>query len=89
MLKQISKFAPMSVDLAKAIESDQAVINEDGTYDYIDGNDNEDVIDATVETPNVDENGVVKEEPKAEQVEPNTAPADKPEKDDLADELNN
>lgn len=89
MLKQISKFAPMSVDLAKAIESDQAVINEDGTYDYIDGNDNEDVIDANVESPIADENGIVKEEPKAEQVEPNTAPADKPEKDDLADELNN
>lgn len=81
MLKQISKFAPMSVDLVKAIESDQAVINEDGTYNYIDGNDNEDIIEAA---PKVDENGVVVEaeaEPVKEEVPPKQG-------DDLAEELN-
>ena len=81
MLKQISKFAPMSVDLVKAIESDQAVINEDGTYNYIDGNDNEDIIEVA---PKVDENGVVVEaetEPVKEEVPPKQG-------DDLADELN-
>lgn len=81
MLKQISKFAPMSVDLVKAIESDQAVINEDGTYNYIDGNDNEDIVEAATK---VDENGVVIEaetEPVKEEVPPKQG-------DDLADELN-
>lgn len=33
----ISKWGPMSVDMQKAVESDQAVIREDGTPDYIDG----------------------------------------------------
>lgn len=81
MLKQISKFAPMSVDLVKAIESDQAVINEDGTYNYIDGNDNEDIIEAATK---VDENGVVIEaetDSVKEEVTPKKG-------DDLADELN-
>lgn len=81
MLKQISKFAPMSVDLVKAIESDQAVINEDGTYEYIDGNDNEDIVESATK---VDDNGVV--------IEAETTPVkeDVPPKqgDDLADELN-
>ena len=77
MLKQISKFAPMSVDLVKAIESDQAVINEDGSYNYIDGNDSEDIIEAA---PKVDENGVVEAE---------TTPVEEaPKGDDLAEELN-
>lgn len=82
MLKQISKFAPMSVDLVKAIESDQAVINEDGSYNYIDGNDNEEVIEPR---PAVDENGVVIEA----KVEPKEEPEKVPAKgDDLAEELN-
>ena len=81
MLKQISKFAPMSVDLVKAIESDQAVINEDGTYNYIDGNDNEDIVEAATK---VDENGVVIE------AETDSVKEEVPPKkgDDLADELN-
>lgn len=81
MLKQISKFAPMSVDLVKAIESDQAVINEDGTYNYIDGNDNEDIVEAATK---VDENGVVIEA-ETDSVKEEVTPK---QGDDLADELN-
>lgn len=37
MLRQlISKWAIMSIDMASAIDSDMAVINEDGTKDYVD-----------------------------------------------------
>lgn len=43
MLRQlISKWGIMSIDMASAIDSDMAVINEDGTKDYVDN-------DATVE----------------------------------------
>ena len=43
MLRQlISKWGIMSVDLTmqKALESDMAVINDNGTYDYVDNNSN-------------------------------------------------
>ena len=48
MLKQISKFAPMSVDspLAHALEVDQAVIEDDGTITYVDNDNDGIVIDA-------------------------------------------
>lgn len=81
MLKQISKFAPMSVELVKAIESDQAVINEDGTYNYVDGNDNEEAIDVKP----ADDNGEVSEPVKEEVKEPSK----EVKVDILADELNN
>jgi recombination protein RecT len=47
MLRQlISKWGVMSIEMQSAIDSDMAVINEDGTKDYVD---NElDVIDAEV-----------------------------------------
>lgn len=81
MLKQISKFAPMSVDLVRAIESDQAVINEDGTYNYVDGNDNEEAIDVKP----ADDNGEVSEPVKEEVKES----SNEVKVDVLADELNN
>ena len=81
MLKQISKFAPMIVDLVRAIESDQAVINEDGTYNYVDGNDNEEAIDVKP----ADDNGEVSEPVKEEVKEPSK----EVKVDVLADELNN
>lgn len=77
MLKQISKFAPMSVDLIRAIETDQAVINEDGTLNYIDGNDNDDVLKDV---------GVVADESGVMEVKPEPKKADAPKS--LADELN-
>lgn len=46
MLRQlISKWGIMSIDLTmqKALESDMAVVNENGTYDYIDNNDIDDM----------------------------------------------
>lgn len=95
MLKQISKFAPMSVDLIRAIETDQAVIHEDGTLDYVDGNDNAEVIKEPVVV--VDNDGVVEQvptpEPKSEtktekKVEP-PVEGQKPEgKPDIVDLLN-
>ena len=56
MLKQISKFAPMSIDLIRAIETDQAVIGEDGSLSYVDGNDNADPV---ASKPTIDNDGVV------------------------------
>ncbi len=53
MLRQlISKWGIMSIDLTmqKALESDMAVINENGTYDYIDNNDIEDMNENITET---------------------------------------
>lgn len=35
----ISKYAPMSVEIQKAITSDQAIIKEDGSYTYVDNSD--------------------------------------------------
>lgn len=37
----LNRYAPLSVDLQKAFQSDQAVIKEDGTYEYVDNSDNE------------------------------------------------
>ena len=38
----LSRYAPLSVEMVKAIQSDQAVINEDGTFDYVDNPNNDD-----------------------------------------------
>lgn len=32
----LKRFAPMSIEMQKAILADQAVVNEDGTYEYVD-----------------------------------------------------
>lgn len=48
MLRQlISKWGIMSIDLQNAFEGDMAVINEDGSRDYVE-NDEAEIIDATV-----------------------------------------
>lgn len=42
VLKQlISKWGVMSIELQKAVQSDQAVIKEDGSFDYVDNPENE------------------------------------------------
>lgn len=54
MLRQlISKWGIMSVDLTmqKALESDMAVINDNGTYDYIDNTDAEPIVVQNEEQP--------------------------------------
>ena len=62
MLRQlISKWGIMSIDMASAIDADMAVINEDGTKDYVDND--PDVIDmeqsseAAPEAPAANEEG--------------------------------
>lgn len=66
MLRQlISKWGIMSIDMQTAYESDMAVINEDGSKDYVDGIDNDEVIDITP-TP--------ADEPKTEVVQPTVEP---------------
>lgn len=58
MLRQlISKWGIMSVDLTiqKALESDMAVINENGTYDYIDNADIQEPIEVQNEEPPVEQ----------------------------------
>ena len=58
MLRQlISKWGIMSVDLTmqKALESDMAVINDNGTYDYIDNSDAEPIVINNEEQPVQDE----------------------------------
>ena len=43
MLRQlISKWGIMSIEMQKALDSDMAVVNEDGTVDYIDSDYEED-----------------------------------------------
>lgn len=64
MLRQlISKWGIMSVDLTmqKALESDMAVINDNGTYDYVDNNSNvedEPIPVKTVESENTIDNNI-------------------------------
>ena len=49
MLRQlISKWGIMSIEMQNAIDSDMAVINEDGTKDYVDNEPDADVIEAEV-----------------------------------------
>ena len=60
MLRQLlSKWGIMSIDMQTAYESDMEVINEDCSKDYVDGIDNDEVIDITPT-----------DEPKAEVVQP-------------------
>ncbi|MFA6359030.1 MAG: recombinase RecT [Candidatus Omnitrophota bacterium] len=55
-IKQLlSKFGVLSIDMQRAIESDQAVIKEDGTPEYVD-NPSGEIIDAEA-VPAVDEKG--------------------------------
>lgn len=64
MLRQlISKWGIMSVDLTmqKALDSDMAVINDNGTYDYVDNNSNvedEPIPVETVESENTIDNNI-------------------------------
>lgn len=72
MLRQlISKWGIMSIDLTmqKALESDMAVINDNGTYDYVDNNEMVNVI----ETENQEQSVAVKQE----ETEPNKVETEK------------
>lgn len=62
MLRQlISKWGIMSIDLTmqKALESDMAVINDNGTYDYVDNNE---MVNEVIETENREQPVEVKQE---------------------------
>lgn len=62
MLRQlISKWGIMSIDLTmqKALESDMAVINDNGTYDYVDNNE---MVNEVIETENRGQPVEVKQE---------------------------
>jgi recombination protein RecT len=74
MLRQlISKWGIMSIDMQKAVESDQAVINEDGSKSYVDN---------TPDTPiDAEMTEVPAEEPKATE---NPTPSSE---NDVANEL--
>lgn len=53
VLKQlITKYGVMTTELQTAIEADQAVINENGKYDYVDNVDEEDELNETVVVQN-------------------------------------
>ena len=57
VLKQLlSKFAPLSVEMITAIQSDQAVIKEDGKYEYVDN------LKEETPTPQIEENTTENEE---------------------------
>ena len=61
MLRQlISKWGIMSIDLTmqKALESDMAVINDNGTYDYVDNNE---MVNEVIETENQEQPVEVKQ----------------------------
>ena len=61
MLRQlISKWGIMSIEMQKALDSDMAVVNEDGTVDYIDSDYEEDNSSpSNVETPSENDTTVV------------------------------
>ena len=49
MLRQlISKWGIMSIELQNAFEGDMAVINEDGSKDYVETENAPEIIDATI-----------------------------------------
>lgn len=48
----LSRYAPLSVEMQRAIQTDQSVINEDGTLEYVDN-------------PNLDEPIQIEEQPKS------------------------
>lgn len=76
MLRQlISKWGIMSIDMVTALDADMAVINEDGSKDYIE---TEEIIDTTAEE-------VKTEQPQEEAKE--EAPAEQPANDDVASAL--
>lgn len=76
MLRQlISKWGIMSIDMVTALDADMAVINEDGTKDYIE---TEEIIETTAEE-------VKSEQPQEEAKE--EAPAEQPANDDVASAL--
>ena len=64
--KLLNTYAPLSTDLQKTIQADQAVIKEDGTYDYVDNGDDEVEEKKTSVSnsilPQADDNGEVLEE---------------------------
>lgn len=69
MLRQlISKWGIMSIDLTmqKALESDMAVINDNGTYDYVDNNELE-----TIEVENTEQEKTEEKEIEPTHIEPN------------------
>ena len=39
----LNRYAPLSVELQKAVAADQSVINQDGSYSYVDNTDAADV----------------------------------------------
>lgn len=52
MLRQlISKWGIMSVEMQKAVENDMAVVNTDGTHEYVENEVAEEVIEATAQEP--------------------------------------
>ena len=55
MLRQlISKWGIMSIEMQKAFDGDMSLVNEDGTFDYVDNADRENVIEGmgnVIETP--------------------------------------
>lgn len=70
----LNRYAPLSVDMQKAVQADQAVIREDGTYEYVDNepvktgtgktNVNIDIIPESEKPATADENGVIDEDDK-------------------------
>lgn len=70
MLRQlISKWGIMSIEMQKAYESDMAAINEDGTYNYVD---NQSENDAEIPDNVIDVDGVVVEQEQQQSQEPFT-----------------
>lgn len=62
----LNRYAPLSVDLQKAIQSDQAVINTDGTYNYVDNATNDNVEDEPKKRTTV-KNTILPQEPEEEE----------------------
>lgn len=74
MLRQlISKWGIMSIEMQTAMDGDMAVINEDGTKDYVDNDNGLDIVEA---------NAIIREEASSQMIQPE--PVQEPDFDPMA-----
>lgn len=74
MLRQlISKWGIMSIEMQTAIDSDMAIINEDGTRDYVDTDSNVDVVAEAEPMQEAEPQPEPQEEPERRQPDPEEA----------------
>ena len=64
----LNRYAPLSVDLSKAIQADQAVVNNDGSYSYVDSKSYQEPIKIEAKKTTVKNNIIPEKEKEAKEV---------------------